>query len=370
MTTQSLTSSVRGGAPSLSATSPEIAPLSPILDLPREMINIVSLKLREPIDVFNFLHSCKRFYNAELFEERVPELIETRIDALQNVESQKRAAAATQLAVRLGNRLCAIKLGRILDKIEIPDETDVMFLLHKEKKYAAACIWEKNFDQVLLEVANTELAAHEFMPSEDWINCFLTGVQESFAGNESLICCCYRGLWQWYSTNQESPDALVRNFALELLRAVAPAANTVKLSVLLTVLESARMTPEWLKTIALVKALHKVAQQLTAPEDKQSDRLFKALSNAFSGCSNQVILKNQLKIFCPLLAQKPGQHSKAGVAWLVQTIAQASMAGLTVEEIHALVPHDVFLEKGPSYIVNSAIEGNFSHEMLGVKETA
>lgn len=366
MTTQSSTSSaVRGGAPSSSSASPDGVPFTQFTDLHEDAINMIGMKVREPSDVFNFMLSCKHVYENKFFETRIPELIENRIGVLKNIDPRKRAAAATQLAVGLGNRLRPIYLDCILDKIEIPDETDLIFLLHKEKKYTAAVVFEKTSDNALIAAAEKELGADEWV--HHGITQFLAGVRESFAGNDRLIRRCYDGLWQWYSTN-EKQDKLVVNFALELLRTVEPAGNSVKLSVLLSVLESKRMAPQWASSTLLVTALHDVAQQLPVPKGKRSERLFKALGESFSACQAQAILRNQLKLFCPLLAPKPGRYSKAGVAWLVQTIGQASKAGVTVKDIRALVPHTIFLGKGRSYIVNSAIEGNFSHEMLGVKE--
>ena len=48
----------------------------------------------------------------------------------------------------------------------------------------------------------------------------------------------------------------------------------------------------------------------------------------------------------------------------MQTIRKASKAGLGSKEISKLVPRDVFLGEGRSYLIESATRGNFSAEVL------
>ena len=184
---------------------------------------------------------------SKFFESCVPELIESRIGALRNVEKPKRAASAAQLAIGLRERLGPLYLDRIIDKIDIPDESDLLFLLHQEKNYVAAVVLAQAKRKDLIEAAGKALGAHEWNHEFDGINHFLNGVRKSFAGNERMICRCYAGLWEWYS-KQEKNTMLALDFALELLLALKPEKGFVKISVVMSMLESACLGPQWEKS--------------------------------------------------------------------------------------------------------------------------
>jgi hypothetical protein len=364
--THASSASRAGTPPAASFSYPpnaEQAPSTQFCHLPDETIAIIGTKLRKPSDAFHFLLSCRQVRESGFFESCAPRLIASRVDALKNVDKQNRAAAAAQLAMGLKQRPGPIYLECILDKIDIPDESDLLFLLHRERKYVAAAVLAQAKRKELIEAAGKELGAHHWEHDPDGIRHFLNGVRESLAGNERLICRCYVGLWQWHSMN-ERDDRLVVDFAQELLRALAPAQKFVKLSVIMSMLESARMAPQWAKPTGLMAALHKVAKELPRPKGKRAERLFDGLAKAFGGCSDKLILARQLELFSPLLAQAAGARRRAGIAWLAQTIAQASKAGLACEEIRDLVPRGLFPEKARTYVIDSAIAGNFSPEVL------
>lgn len=341
----------------------------PLLELPGDVIKVVGLKIRNPLDAVRLMSTCKDLTEDSDLALRIPELIEARITGLVNIETERRAAAAAQLLARLGKHLRPFYLECALDKIEIPEESNFVLLLNQEKKYVAATVLQTTTVQDLINAAGNELGADEWADDYSAIESFLTDVRKSFAGRERLICDCYVGLWKWYSTN-EKKDALVVDFGTALLSTLGPAKKFVKLEVLVAVATSARLAPQWGKVPNLAAALHNVVKMLHSPEGIRSDRLFIGLKNAFSDCKDQEILKQQLKIFSSLLAPEPSKHRIAGVSWLVQTIGQLSEAGLGRKEIGALVPTNIFLGKGHAYVVKSAIAGNFNLSKLHSMEKA
>lgn len=348
-------------------SSSQELPSFPLLELPGDLVKLVGFKIRNPLDAIRLMSTCKGLREDPDLSLCIPELIEARITGLGNIQTERRAAAAAQLAVGLGTHLRPYYLECVLNKIEIPEETDHVLLLKKEKKYIAAAVAQTTTVQDLIDAAGKELGADEWTDDYDAIESFLADVRKSFAGKERLICDCYVGLWQRYSKN-EKKDAMVVDFGTALLSTLGPAEKFVRLEVLVAVATSARLAPHWGKMPKLAAALHNVVTTLHSPTDIKSDRLFIGLKNAFSDCKDQEILKQQLKIFSSLLAPEPGKHRVAGIAWLVQTIGQLSEAGLGRKEIGALVPADIFLGKGHAYVVKSAITGNFDSSKLHIME--
>lgn len=364
-TSSNSSSSPRVSAPSSreeSSSSEESLPF-PLLELPGEVINLVGLKIRNPLDAVRLMSTCKGFCEAQDLAKRIPELIEARIAGLGNIETKRRAAAAAKLVAKLGKHLRPFYLECVLNKIEIPEESNFVLLLNQEKKYVAATVLQTTTVQDLIDAAGKELGADEWAHDYGAIESFLEGVRVSFAGKERLICDCYIGLWKWYSTN-ETRLALVMDFGIALLSTLGPAKRFVKLEVLVAVATSARLAPCWGKMTRLAADLRDLVKELDSPIGIKSDRLFSGLKKAFSQCQDTEILKQQLKIFRCLLAPAPGKHRIAGIAWLVQTIGQLSQAGLGRKEIGALVPAKVFLGKGHAYVVKSAIAGNFNSSKL------
>lgn len=254
-----------------SSSSEESLPF-PLLELPGELIRLVGLKIRSPLDAVRLMSTCEGLRQDPDLAVRIPELIETRITGLDNIETERRAAAAAQLAVRLGKHLRPLYLECVLDKIEIPEESNVVLLLNQERKYVAAAVLRRTAVQELIEAAGKELAADEWGDSYGVIESFLTDVRKSFEGKERLICDCYLGLWQWYSTN-EKKEALVADFGTALLSTLGPAKKFVKLAVLAAVATSARLAPHWAQMPKLTAALRAVVEQLHSPEGIKSDRL-------------------------------------------------------------------------------------------------
>ena len=358
-------SSSRVSAPSSreqASSSEELLPF-PLFELPGDVIKLVCLKIRNPLDAVRLMSTCKGLGEVQNLASHIPELVEARITGLGNIETERRAAAAAKLAIGLGKHLRPFYLECVLDKIEIPDESNFVLLLNQERKYVAATVLQTTTDQDLIDAAGKELGADEWADDYGAIESFLADVRKSFAGRERLICDCYLGLWKWYSTN-EKKLALVVDFGHALLSTLGPAKNFVRLEVLVAVATSARLAPHWGEMPKLAAALHHVVKALHSLVGVKSDLLFIGLKNAFSDCKDQEILKQQLKIFSCLLAAEPGKHRLAGIAWLVQTIGQLSEAGLGRKEIGALVPASIFLGKGHAYVVKSAIAGNFSANRL------
>jgi len=335
----------------------------PLLELPDEMIRLVGLKIRNPLDAVRLMSTCKGLQEDPVLALYIPELIEARITRLDNIGTERRAAAAAQLAARLGKHLRPLYLECVLNKIEIPEDSNFPLLLNQEKKYVAATVLQTRTLQGLIDAAGKELGAHEWTDSYGVIESFLADVRKSLAGKERLICDCYLGLWKWYSTNEKS-EALVAGFGTTLLSTLGPAKKFVKLEVLVAVATSARLAPHWGKMPKLAAALHDVVTALHSPTGIRSDRLFNGLKNAFSQCQDKEILKQQLEIFGCLLAAEPGKYRVAGIDWLVQTFGQLRKAGLDRKEIGALVPAGIFVGKDHAYVVRSAIAGNFSLKKL------
>lgn len=86
LTSSDFSSSPRVTAPSSreeSSSSEESLPF-PLLELPGEVIGLVGLKIRNPLDAVGLMSTCKGLCEEPDLAMRIPELIEARIIRLGN----------------------------------------------------------------------------------------------------------------------------------------------------------------------------------------------------------------------------------------------------------------------------------------------